>query len=163
MFHRLLVRDLLVNTIAASILMPHRLRWLLLRLYGVRIERAAVRERCYFGGADVTIRRGAYVNTGVFLDGTDAITIGARAHVGMHAMVLTGGHELGPPACRAGDITPAPVRIGAGAWIGARAVVMPGVVVGDGAVVAAGAVVTSDCEPHGLYGGVPARLIRTLV
>lgn len=158
----LLLRDLLINTIAASILVPGRLRWVLLRSYGVRIERAAVRERCYFGSPDVAIGRGAYINTGVFFDGTDAIEVGARVHLGMQVMILTGGHQLGSADCRAGEISPAPVRIGDGAWIGARAVVMPGVRIGAGAVVAAGAVVVSDCEPGGLYGGAPARLIRHL-
>jgi maltose O-acetyltransferase len=158
----LVVRDLLVNTVAASILVPTRARWLLLRAYGIRIDRAAVRERCYFGGPDITIGRAAYVNTGVFFDGTDAVVVGARAHLGMQAMILTGGHDLGPAHCRAGDITPAPVHIEEGAWIGARAVLMPGVRVGAGAVVAAGAVVTSDCGAGGLYGGVPARLLRQL-
>lgn len=158
-----LVRDLLVNSIAASILVPGRVRWALLRFYGVRIERAAVRERCYFGGPRVTLGRGAYVNTGVFFDGTDDISVGARAHLGMQCMILTGGHDLGPAECRAGEIIAAPVHIGEGAWLGARVVIMPGVRVGAGAVVAAGAVVTSDCDAGGVYGGVPARLIRRLV
>ena len=156
------VRDFLVNTVAGSILLPPRLRWLVLRAYGIRINRAAVRERCYFGGRDVTIGRAAYVNTGVFFDGTEAVVVGARAHLGMQAMILTGGHELGPAHCRAGNVAPAPVHIGDGAWIGARAILMPGVRVGAGAVVAAGAVVTSDCVAGGLYGGVPARFIRQL-
>lgn len=158
----LALRDFLVNTIGASILLPTQLRWLILRAYGIHIEHAAVRERCYFGGNHVTIGRAAYVNTGVFFDGTDAISVGDRVHLGMQAMILTGGHDLGPAECRAGAITPGRVGIGDGAWIGARVVIMPGVQVGAGAVVAAGAVVTSDCEPGGLYGGVPARLIRYL-
>lgn len=158
----LVLRDLLVNTVSASILLPTRVRWALLRCYGIDIDRAAVRERCYFGGRDISIGRAAYVNTGVFFDGTDAVEVGARVHLGMQSMILTGGHDLGPVACRAGDIRPAPVTIGDGAWIGARAILMPGVRIGAGAIVAAGAVVTSDCEAGGLYGGVPAKLLRRL-
>ncbi len=162
MLRQFLLRDLLLNTFSASILVPGRLRWLVLRLYGVRIARAAVRPRCFFGGNRVTIGAGAYVNTGVFFDGTDEIVIGTKVHLGMQSMILTGGHALGPPACRAGDLAPAPVTVGDGAWIGARAILMPGVTVGEGAVVAAGAVVTRSCEPGGLYGGVPAELLRSL-
>ena len=158
----LVLRDLLVNTVGASILLPTQLRWLILRAYGIHIERAAVRERCYFGGNHVTIGRATYVNTGVFFDGTAAIVVGNRVHLGMQAMILTGGHELGPAQCRAGEVNPAPVRIEDGAWIGARAILMPGVRIGAGAVVAAGAVVTSNCEAGGLYGGIPARLLREL-
>jgi maltose O-acetyltransferase len=55
------------------------------------------------------------------------------------------------------------VEIGDRVWLGARAMVLPGVTVGDGCVVAAGAVVTRDCEPDGVYAGVPARRIRPVV
>jgi acetyltransferase-like isoleucine patch superfamily enzyme len=40
--------------------------------------------------------------------------------------------------------------------------IMPGVEVGPGCVVAAGAVVIKDCEPNGLYAGVPAKRVRDL-
>ena len=162
MLRQFFLRDLLVNTVGASILVPGHLRWLLLRVYGVRIGRAAVRPRCFFGSNRLTIGAGAYVNIGVFFDGTAEITVGTKVHLGMQAMILTGGHEVGPPTCRAGELAPAPVAIGDGAWIGARAVIMPGVTVGAGAVVAAGAVVTRSCEPGGMYGGVPARLLKRL-
>lgn len=162
MLRQFFLRDVLVNTFGASILVPGRLRWLILRFYGIRIERAAVRPRCFFGSNKLSIGAGSYVNTGVFFDGTAAISIGTRVHLGMQAMILTGGHEVGPASCRAGEIAPAPVTIGDGAWIGARAILMPGVTVAEGAVIAAGAVVTQSCEADGLYGGVPARRLRSL-
>jgi acetyltransferase-like isoleucine patch superfamily enzyme len=57
-----------------------------------------------------------------------------------------------------------PIRIGDNATIGARAILLPGVVVGAGAVVAAGAVVPkfSQITPRDVWGGVPARRLRTL-
>ena len=55
----------------------------------------------------------------------------------------------------------APVRIGAGVWIGARALVLKGVTIGDGAVVAAGSVVTDDVPAGALVAGVPARVVRS--
>ncbi len=54
------------------------------------------------------------------------------------------------------------MHIGEGAWVGAGAMLLPGVTIGPGCVIAAGAVVSSDCEPDGLYGGVPAERIRYL-
>jgi acetyltransferase-like isoleucine patch superfamily enzyme len=77
-------------------------------------------------------------------------------------LVLTSTHAIGPHHARLGDWRYLPVTIGAGCWIAARSVIMPGVTIGDGCIVAAGAVVLEDCEPDGLYAGVPARRIRDL-
>ena len=52
------------------------------------------------------------------------------------------------------------VRIGHDVWIGENVLIKGGVRIGNGAVVAMGAVVTSDLAPYGIYGGVPAKLIR---
>lgn len=52
------------------------------------------------------------------------------------------------------------VTIGNDVWIGEGVRIMEGVKIGDGAVVAAYSVVTKDVEPYGVYGGVPAKLIR---
>lgn len=46
-------------------------------------------------------------------------------------------------------------------WLGWSVFVKTGVTIGRGCVVGSNAVVTSDLEPYGIYGGVPARKIRT--
>lgn len=53
-----------------------------------------------------------------------------------------------------------PTHIGNDVWIGCNVVIKSGVTIGDGAVIAAGAVVSGDLEPYGVYGGVPAKLIK---
>ena len=55
---------------------------------------------------------------------------------------------------------PEGVTIGNDVWIGHQVRLMPGVTIGNGVVVAARAVVASNLEPYGIYGGIPARLIR---
>ena len=57
----------------------------------------------------------------------------------------------------------APVRIGAGTWLGARSMVLPGVTIGKRVLVAAGAVVTRDVPDDVLVAGNPARVVRSLV
>ena len=52
------------------------------------------------------------------------------------------------------------VDIGHDVWIGRSVTIMNGVKIGNGAVVGTHALVTKDCEPYGIYGGVPAKLIR---
>lgn len=52
------------------------------------------------------------------------------------------------------------IIIGNDVWIGFGAQIMSGVTIADGCVIGAGAVVTKDTVKNGVYGGVPARLIK---
>lgn len=53
------------------------------------------------------------------------------------------------------------IVIGQDCWIGAKATILDGVRLGDGSIVAAGAVLTAGEYPaRGIYGGVPARLLK---
>ena len=54
----------------------------------------------------------------------------------------------------------APVRIGAGCWIGEHVVILPGVEIGDMAVIGANSVVTQSIPPRSIAVGSPARVIR---
>lgn len=56
-------------------------------------------------------------------------------------------------------IVKAPVRIGAGCWLGVKATVLKGCSVGDGAVVGANSVVTRHVPPFAVVVGAPARVI----
>lgn len=55
-----------------------------------------------------------------------------------------------------------PIHIGDRAAVGADSAIHAGVTIGEGAVVAAGSVVWNDCEPHAVYAGSPARLVKRL-
>ena len=59
-----------------------------------------------------------------------------------------------------GITTPAPIRIGRGAWIGQNVVILPGVTVGELAIVAANSVVNRDVPARTLAAGSPARNIK---
>ena len=50
------------------------------------------------------------------------------------------------------------VKIGHDVWLGRNVRILHGVKVGNGAVVAEGSFVNRDCEPYGIYAGIPARL-----
>ena len=53
-------------------------------------------------------------------------------------------------------------NIGNHVWIAANAVILAGKSVGSHSVVAAGAVVTKDIPAYELWGGVPAKFIKTI-
>jgi acetyltransferase-like isoleucine patch superfamily enzyme len=53
------------------------------------------------------------------------------------------------------------VHIKKHAIIGANTVILPGVVICEGAAIGANSLVTKDCEPWKIYGGSPAKAIKT--
>lgn len=105
-------------------------------------------------GADV------FINAGCRFQDQGGIHIGNRALIGHNCVIATLNHNMDP--ARRANLLPAPVRIGADAWLGSNVTVLPGMTIGEGAVVAAGAVVTHDVAPRTVVGGVPAKLIRNL-
>jgi len=152
-----------INTIAASHLTPAAIRYRLLRAYGVKIDRSVVlRTGFYLDGPNLEIAAGTFVNVGCYFDGSAPIRIGAECDIAAEVMFCTSTHALGPRARRAGQPAVAGIVVGDGCWIGTRATLLPGVTVAAGCIVAAGAVVTRDTRPNGLYGGVPAVLLRDL-
>jgi virginiamycin A acetyltransferase len=66
---------------------------------------------------------------------------------------LDGLDEAGKP------VVPAPVRIGNDVHFGRSVSVSGGVTIGDGCIFRDGCLVTKDCEPYGVYEGVPARRV----
>lgn len=155
--------DVLVNQVVGSPLIPFRQRWRILRALGFQVEPSLIGSGIFFGSRDVVIRHGAGINRQVFVDSGGRVTFEENSRVGPGVMIITSSHEVASGEKRAGARTYEEVVIGRGAWIGARATILPGVRVGEGCIVAAGSVVTTDCEPHHLYAGVPARRKVSLV
>ncbi|SRR5258708_34939660 len=138
------------------------LRLLLLRLCGWQIAPRAHLFSARFVTGRITIDELAMVAQEVILQDYARVTIGRRAWIGTRCTILTQTHEIGDVGRRAAGSVNKPVAIGAGCWLGAGVTVLPGVSIGPGCVIAAGAVVTRDCEPDGLYAGVPAVRKRDL-
>lgn len=83
--------------------------------------------------------------------------------VGPNVIFCTHSHNIGETDQRAVRETQLkPIKIGKGTWIGANVLILSGVTIGKGCVIAAGAVVTKDCKDDGLYGGIPARILKRL-
>jgi maltose O-acetyltransferase len=154
--------DWLVNRVAASTAWNHEVRGALLRRAGIDVGTTQVEPGCFFFSDQIEFGDYGWVNHRCYFDTRDGIRIGSRVALGMEVMLCTSTHEPGDQQRRAGPYASAPVTIGDGTWIGTRALILPGVTVGEGCVVAAGAVVREDCEPGGLYAGVPARRVRDL-
>lgn len=154
--------DFVVNVLIASPLVPRHLRRALYRALGFNVGGASLSPHLTFKSNQIDIGDRVFINDGCWFDNLVRISIGDGVHIGPGVMFGTTSHEIGVPSMRAGVQYEAPVMVATGCWIGARAIVLPGVTVAEGCVVAAGAVVTIDCEPHGLYAGVPAKRMRDL-
>jgi maltose O-acetyltransferase len=149
-----------LNVVASSTAVPRPLRAWMYRRAGHDIRTMNILDHCRLaGGATLSIGADTFVNRFCFFDLLAPIRIGERCQLAQEVMVCTATHER-TGATFARRPHGAPVAVGDDCWIGARATVLPGVTIGDGCIIAAGAVVADDCEPGGLYGGVPARRLR---
>jgi len=155
-------RSFVTNSLAGSVLCPRAVRYGILRFRGFDVRTPNLSPRCTFtGGRDIRIGSGTFVNIGCYFEAVAPIRIGEDCQLAMFVTVITSFHGVGPDGVSKNRDSAA-VTIGDRCWLGANVTVLPGVTIGDDVVVAAGAVVTRDLSSGAVYGGVPARLIRTL-
>lgn len=155
----------LVASFQASAFVPIRCRPLLLRLMGVRLGKGCyVNPGVGFHRANVRLGDQCVVGSRVFFDASGSVVIGNRVKIAAGCILHSATHRIMPSVYRLaiGEVDARATWIGDGCWLGTGTIVLPGVRIGDGCVIAAGAVVASDCDPNGLYAGVPARRLREL-
>ncbi|HEX2548554.1 MAG TPA: acyltransferase, partial [Gammaproteobacteria bacterium] len=115
------------------------------------------------------IGKGIYVGDNVGL-GTDnfygcagGITIGNDTIIGNFVSFHSENHnhdDLKVPI-RSQGVSRIGIKVGSGCWIGAKSTILDGADIGDGCIIAAGALVTAGTyNAFGIYGGVPAKLIK---
>jgi putative colanic acid biosynthesis acetyltransferase WcaF len=142
-----------------SVITSYRLKRGVLRLFGARI------------GSDVLIKPEVHIKypwrlrTGdncwigerAWIDNMEDVWLGDNVVVSQGAYVCTGNHDWSDPGM---GLTPRPVFIEDGVWVGAFARVGPGRRVAEESVLALGSVLLSDTERRGVYRGNPAQLVR---
>lgn len=93
------------------------------------------------------------------------IHIGEGSGVGQYNVLVAANHQMRSGEARfhtGWDEERCGVEIGKNVWTGAGCVILPGTVIGDNSVIAAGSVVRGTVPPGELWGGVPARKIKTI-
>jgi acetyltransferase-like isoleucine patch superfamily enzyme len=108
-----------------------------------------VGDRCMFG-------------KGISLVAHQRIEVGDDTIAGHHVYITDQNHgyeDIDQPI-RTQLWKNAPVRIGAGCWLGHGAVVLPGTTIGRPVVVAAGSVVRGEIPDRCVVAGAPARIVR---
>ena len=112
-------------------------------------------------GKNITIGSHVFINAGCKFQDQGGIFIDDGALIGHNVVLATLNHDMAPEKRQ--QLHPAPIHIGKNVWIGANATVTAGVTIGDNAVIAAGAVVVRDVPADTVVGGVPAKIIKSIV
>ena len=128
-------------------------------------------ERC---GNWVNIERGVKFGDGLTIGNgsgiganssvPSAVVIGENVMMGQEVLMFTSNHRtdrLDIPMGAQGQTESKAIIIGNDVWIGARVIILPGVHVGNGAVIGAGAIVTKDVPDYEVWGGNPAKKLKS--
>ncbi len=107
----------------------------------------------------VTIGDRCVIGRGSSIVGHLSIVVEDDVYTGPNVYITDQNHAWSDPDLPIGrQAAPeAPVRIGAGSWLGAGTVVLPGVTIGRRVAVGAGSVVTRDLPDGCVAVGIPAR------
>lgn len=160
------IKRLITNSVAGSNILPWGIRKILYKTLHFNFNNSTIMNGCYFNNEFVYIDKDSLVNRFCqFNSGytkEHGIHIGKNCFIGMNVNFCCISHAIGNSNQRAGKNIYGPITIGDGTWIGANTVILPNVNIKGGCVIAAGAVVNKDCEPNGLYAGIPAKRIKDL-
>ena len=142
-----------------------RLKRALYRFVGIKIGKNV--RMCssarFMGAGRIEIGCNTWVGHQVLIISSSYIRIGSDVDIAPNVYIGTGSHSIDPTGKRVAGIGyNKDIIIGDGSWLGVNACILPGVSVGQKCIIAAGAVVINDTESLSVYGGVPAKKIRSL-
>ena len=111
----------------------------------------------------ISIGDNVQINTRCWISGGGGLEIHDNTLIGPHVVIHSANHNFSDrktPILKQGH-TFKKIIIEKDVWIGANATILPGVIIREGSIIAAGAVVTKSTEQYGVYGGVPAKYIKS--
>lgn len=115
------------------------------------------------GNASLIIGDNVWIGHDSMIVASAKVIIGAHVNIAPRVYIGTGTHVIDTTGISiAGEGKSLPIIIGDGAWICANSSIIAGVKIGKRSIVAAGAVVLHDVPDGELWGGIPAKKIKTL-
>lgn len=116
-----------------------------------------------YGNGQLTIGENTWIGHETLIICSDRVTIGKNVDVAPRCYIGTGTHVIDTNSPNvAGEGVSSPISIGDGAWLCAGAMILPGSRIGCKNVIAAGAIVKRETPDLEMWGGVPAKKIRSL-
>lgn len=102
---------------------------------------------------------------GTCIHAYQSITIGNNCLIAANTQIIDGnGHALSFPEVQNRINTTdygTPIVIEDNVWIGANSIILGGTRIGNGTIISAGSVVKGDIPAMSIYGGNPAKLIKS--
>ncbi|MBB1328169.1 acyltransferase [Pseudoalteromonas sp. SR43-7] len=109
---------------------------------------------------NLTCGNDVYIATNVVINACEKIILGNEVMVGIGSTLVSGNHTLLEKSYRYGESEREEIFIGAGAWIAGNALVLAGGRLPESSLLAGGAVLSKSFYEPGIYGGIPAKLIK---
>lgn len=154
-------------------LLPHcdkllKLRILFLRLAGMNIQKdtvvwGPVSITPYAGVRNIRVGSRSFLNVETRFGCPEArIVIGDDVQVGPRVSFETVNHGILYTRGKGRGAQSKPIQLCDGVWVGSGSIILQGVTIGEGSVITAGAVVNKDIAPYTIFGGVPAKYIKSI-
>jgi putative colanic acid biosynthesis acetyltransferase WcaF len=138
----------------------HRWRAFLLRCFGAKLGRHVhiYPKASIWAPWNLICADAVAIADGAIVYNPCQVKIGSHSTISQQAYLCGATHAYDDPNF---SLVAFPISIGEHVWICARATVQPGLHVNQGAVLALGSVACNDLEPWTVYGGIPARKIKS--
>lgn len=137
------------------LMVSYKLKGAILRMFGATIGKGVVIKPSVHIKYPWRLIIGDYAWIGekAWIDNMADVEIGAHVVISQGVYLCTGNHDWTDPGM---GLTPSPITIESGSWVGAFARVAPGIRVAENSVIGLGAVLVSNTERGRVYRGNPA-------
>lgn len=111
----------------------------------------------------LTLGKDVYIGRHTYLGVHSPIEIGQNTIIGAYSYIISANHryESREIPIKNQGFQGTPIKIGEDVWIGTHVVILPGAKIGRGAIIGAGSIVNSEIPEYEIWGGVPARFIKS--
>jgi acetyltransferase-like isoleucine patch superfamily enzyme len=116
-------------------------------------------------GKGIKIGNNVGIGEFAYLGGAGGLEIGDDCIIGQYLSCHPENHNYQDTdiLIRQQGVNRKGIKIANNCWIGSKVTVLDGVDIGEGSIIAAGAVVNQSFPANSIIGGVPAKLIKTIV
>lgn len=120
-----------------------------------------VASSCRILGLDtLSVGDDVYCAPNVCISGGGEIRLSSEVMIGIGSVVVAGNHTMIHGSYRFGVRMEKSIYVGRGSWVSANCTVLGGAYIPESTLIAANAAVVGRLDEAGIWGGVPAKLLR---